>query len=143
MDAPIPIDTLHPVSPADAAEVWPSVRRYILEANAYGGGKLTAEDWLAKILFQQADLYIYPGGVSAAIGEAQQFPRKRVYGVILLGGEGGHDWHRYQAAFEAVARMRNCESIEIFGRSGWKHIMKDLGYELAHWVWRKEVCDGR
>lgn len=137
--SPIPIDTLHPVSPADAAEIWIDIRRYIEEANAFGGGKLTAEDWLAKILIGQADLFIYPGAQSAAICEAQQFQRRRVYGVILCGGEGGHDWRRYQAAFEAAARMRGCDCTEVFGRPGWKHVMKDLGYDMAHWVWRKTI----
>lgn len=136
----IPIDTLHPVAPDDVPHIWPAIEHYLEEANAYGGGKFAMIDWLVKVLMGHADLFIYPGGKSAAIGEPTHFPRRTVYGVILCGGEGYIDWMRYQAAFEAMARARGCNCVEIFGRPGWKNILeKDLGYQRAHWVWRKEL----
>ena len=136
----LPVDILHPVRPEVIADLWHVVADYLAEANEYGGGKFELHDWLAKLLVGQADLFIYPAHVSAAICEMQVFPRRRVYGVILVGGEGGHDWQRYQAAFEARAHQLGCDSIECFGRKGWRPILeKELGYSFAHWVWRKEL----
>ena len=140
MNAPEIIDTLITVRPEDAPVIWPKIERYLDEANRYGGGKMALHDWLAKVLMGACDLMVSPGYQSAVIGEPQQYPRKRVYGVILLGGEGNHPWERYEAVFQDRAKFWGCESIEMFGRPGWKNILEQgLGYERAHWVWRKEV----
>ena len=140
INAPEKIDTLYVVRPQDAPAVWPRVERYLWEANEHGGDKIMMHDWLAKILVGAADLMVSADCTSAVIGEPQQFPRRRVYGVILMGGEGGHDWQRYQRLFEQQAKIYGCDAIEIFGRKGWKPVLEQqLGYSFAHWVWRKEI----
>lgn len=127
------------VEPRDAPGIWERIEQYVQEANNYGGGKFAVHDWLAKVLLGQADLFVAPDLSSAVICEQFQYPRRKVYGIILLGGEGGHLWDDYQCALEAAAAARGCDCLEVFGRAGWKQIMKEQGYELAHWVWRKEL----
>lgn len=139
-DSPEVIDTLIAVRSEDVPRVWPKIEHYLHEANEYGGGKLTMHDWLVKTLCGYSELLVSPDHRSAVIGEPQQYPRKRVYGVILMGGEGDHPWESYQQVFEDRAKLSNCTSVEIFGRPGWKNILEQrLGYSRAHWVWRKEV----
>lgn len=137
MDAPV--STLVHISPDEAPAVWPQIVSYVHEANEYGGGKFATHDWLARVLIGAADLFVSPNVDSAAICEAQMFPRRAVYTIVLLGGEGGHDWDRYQEVFEQAAKARNCSCLEVFGRGGWRTILKKQGYELAHYVWRKEL----
>lgn len=140
-----PLDTLVPVQPSEIPRLWEHIEPYIAGANAYGGGKFASHDWLAKLINERAPgipmawLYVSPNLEAAAICEIQQYPRSRVFGVILLGGEGGHDWDNYQNLFEQQARYYQCDQIEIFGRPGWRDILKTQGYELAHHVWRKEI----
>lgn len=132
-------DSLVYVQPQEATGVWPHIEHYVAEANSYGGGKFAPYMWLSKILQNQADLFVTPGLGAAVICEPIVYPLTRVYCVVLLGGEGNHDWQSFQETFEEAAKVRQCDQIEVFGRGGWKHIMKDLGYNLAHFVWRKEV----
>ena len=131
-------DTLLFVPPEEVPSIWPKIEPYIQAANNYGGGKISNVDWLVRVLTGMSELFVSPDLRSAAIGEVQVFPRRRVYGIILLGGEGSHNWDMYQAAFESAMRQRQCDCLEVFGRPGWKNILKPLGYEVAHWVWRKE-----
>jgi len=139
MDKQVKTDTLVFVEPSDAPGVWPKIEPYVQAANNHGGGKFATFMWLAKILRGEADLFVSPDLESAAICEPVQFPLTRVYCIVLIGGEGGHDWGAYQKVFEMAAKVRGCEIIETFGRGGWRPVMKKLGYELAHFVWRKEV----
>jgi len=131
--------TLVYVTPPEAPALWPKIERYVQEANNYGGGKFAVHQWLGKVLAGQADLFVSPDLESAAICESVQYPLLRVYCIVLIGGEGGHDWDEYQKVFEDAAKVRQCDVIETFGRAGWKPVMKRLGYDLAHFVWRKEV----
>lgn len=136
-------DTLVPVPPEEVPGLWDRVEPYIQDANRYGGGKFRAHDWLCKLLAEQALLYVSPNLESAVICELQVYPRSRVFSIILLGGEGGHDWTEYQVMLEQMARHYQCDQMEVFGRPGWRKILKMQGYELAHHVWRKEIDNGR
>lgn len=134
-----PVDALVYVDPRDAPNLWPRIEQYVQDANNYGGGKFRLHDWLVKVLIGQADLFVSPDLESAVICEPFSYPVRNVYCIILLGGEGGHDWASYQSTLEEAAAKRGCDCLEAFGRPGWKNIMKDQDYEIAHWVWRKEL----
>lgn len=129
--------------PAEIPALWEKIEPYVHDANRFGGGKFAAHDWLARLLVEAAWLYVSPTLESAVICEVQTYPRAKVFTIVLLGGEGGHDWDQYQSVFETAAGRCGCDQIEIFGRPGWKNILKAQGYELAHHVWRKEPKDGR
>ena len=136
-------DTLMLVSPEDIPSIWLDIEHYLKEANDYGGSKMQMHHWLARLLLGPSELFVSPNLSSAVICEPQQFDGRRVYGVILLGGEGKHDWREYQRVFEQQAISHRCDAIEIFGRKGWKNILEEqLGYQFAHWVWRKELKNG-
>lgn len=134
-----PPDELVYVEPRDVPGIWERIEQYVQEANNYGGGKFAVHDWLAKVLIGNADLFVSPDLISAVICEVSTYPRRRIYGVILLGGEGGHNWDGYETALEAAAVTRGCDCLEVFGRPGWRKIMGEQGYVLAHHVWRKEL----
>ena len=134
-----PVDTLHLVSPDMAPHVWPRIEKYIADANSYMGGKFAAHDHLGRVLAGVADLWVGTGERAACIGEPILYPHTAVYCVMLLGGEGGHDWKRYDRVFQEMARRRECPAIEIVGRPGWRPTLKALNYDLVHYVWRKEL----
>lgn len=137
------IDTMLRVEPAQVVTVWPRIAPYLEQANAYGGRKFAPHDWLVRLLAEICDLFVSPNLGSAALCEAQEYPRRRVYNIILFGGEGGHDWSTYQQVFEAAAIAKGCSCIEVYGRPGWRKLLGEHGYQLAHYVWRKELNDGR
>ena len=132
-------DSLILVPPQEAPAIWPHIEVFLQEALRFGGGKLAAHHWLARVLSVQADLFVASDLKCAAICEKQFFPLRNVYAIILLGGEGGHDWDAVEQTFEAAAKIRECDCLEIYGRPGWRSILKELGYETAHHVWRKEL----
>jgi len=127
------------VPPQEIPAIWLHIEPYIQSANNFGGGKFATYHWLAKLLNNAADLFVTPDLKTAVICEPSSFPLRNVYGLILLGGEGEHEYAEYQKVWEDAAKRRGCNSIEIYGRPGWKAILKELGYETAHHVWRKEL----
>lgn len=132
-------DTLLLVEPHEATTVWPSIEEYVRQANSFGGGKFAPHHWLAKILNGQAELLVSPTLKTAVVCEPQQFPLRRVYMIVLLGGEGGCNWDNYMQVFEERSRVFGCTALEVYGRAGWKKIVESRGAKLAHCVWRKEL----
>lgn len=126
--------------PIDQAPVlWPEVSKYLHSANEYAGDKFAMHDWLARVLNGKAELYVNSNKTCSVICEVIQFPRRRVYSISLLGGDGGHDYATYQHQWEQAAKRYGCSSIEIYGRAGWKRVMNELDYSLSHFVWSKEL----
>lgn len=136
-------EALRLVEVPDVPTVWPRICHFLEQANAYGRGKFSMHHWMARLLVGQAELLVAPDLTSAVLCDVTMFPQRRVYYVILLGGEGGHDYQGFQRVFEERARALGCDCIEMAGRPGWKPTMKSVGYELAHYVWHKELDDGR
>lgn len=133
-------DHLFVVSPDNAIEVWPDIEKYIDSANDFGGGKFLPRNWLSRILTLQADLFVNPTLTAAAIAESQVFPTgKKVYVIVLMGGEGNCDWDAFGHDLELRAKELRCHSIEVYGRKGWKNILESRGMKFAHCVWRKEI----
>ncbi len=125
------------VAPDEVIDIWETVGPWLQSANQYAGGKLTLEDYLVKILTGQADLWT--NGKIAILAEPSAYPRKRVYTLLLAGGEHGANWGEVARLMEDVAKMKKCQSIEVFGRPGWKRILGAEGYDVAHFVYRKEL----
>lgn len=123
-----------------AITVWPDIKKLIDAANDMGGGKFYSKHWLGRILFDQADLFVNAALTTAVIAEIQIYPTgKRVYMIVLMGSEGNCDWDSFGYTLEARAKFKECHSIEVYGRKGWKHILEKRGMKFAHMVWRKEI----
>lgn len=133
------IDTLLYVEPQEVPTLWPKIEEYIRQANSFGGGKFALHHWLAKIINGQSELFVSPTLETAVVCEAQEFPLRRVYMIVLLGGEGNCDWDNYMKVFEARSKFWGCTAMEVYGRVGWKRILESRGAKLAHCVWRKEL----
>ena len=131
------MESMRFILPQNVDEEWLKVKEWIAEANSYAGGRYSPQDWLVKLLTGQAELYIGDG--MCVVGEAMQYPRKRVYQIILAGGNGGHDWIEIEAELEHIARSRGCSSMEVYGRPGWKKILTQAGYSIPLYVYQKEL----
>lgn len=111
----------------DLEETWSLISPWIEKACATSGGRFEAADIFDMVANQEADLFA--DDHIAIVCRVLQYPRKRMYLIQALGGEGGgHDWDSCQTVLAKMARIRGCEGIEAYGRIGWRIQAKKSGW---------------
>jgi len=63
--------------------------------------------------------------IAAMVTQIIPYPRKKVLRIIAIGGSGMERWISFLPKVEQFARNLECDSLEAWGRKGWKKILTD------------------
>ena len=122
------------VAPEDIDRIWFGVEDYLQRALDRNDGEYLVSDYYNLIAEGKNQLWImYGGDIKAAIvTEVYQTPQKRIFDIILLGGDNMSEWIEpleEQMTKEAISQK--CDLIKITGRRGWA---KMNGFEEKHTI---------
>lgn len=107
-----------------AGDWWETIARFLQKGDQYAVGRYSA--WEMKDRVKDGTVMILvawnpeTSTIHAAFAaEGAEYPRKKVFAIILAGGEDIWKWKHLWPAFEFVARDLGFDQIEIVGRRGW------------------------
>jgi hypothetical protein len=104
---------------------WPMALPLLREPIAMSRGCYEPEDVAAGCRAGEYQLWLATdasGVIAAYVGKIMQYPRKRTYFSLFMGGKTGHidKWLKpLIEAVEAWSKTWGCEALEISGRKGW------------------------
>ena len=126
-----------PQEPCDISslgEVWPLVRKSVMEAVELGGGTHTETDVIDLLVFQRA--FLWANGESGVLCEFEDYPRKRICRFWSAGG-ALDDLLPMHETIVAWAKSHGASRMEIIGRPGWLKVLPDY-QRVGVWM-RKDV----
>ena len=121
------------VLPEDIEHVWHLIHDYMEGAAKYTHGRYTVEDIKQGILTNPGQqLWVaYDDKVyGAVITEIMQYPQMRALIMHFTGGVELPKWkNEMLALLQRFARDHDCQTIESFGRTGWKKVFARDGFK--------------
>ncbi|MBN9601813.1 MAG: hypothetical protein J0G33_02660 [Afipia felis] len=126
------------VDPARVSEFWPYVRGMIYRAVARGGGDIRQIE--RDVLSGSDLLWLAWDGASlmaAAVTSLGTVNGMKICTIAACGGSGWPDFGHLLAGIETYAKSEGCMAMRIYGRSGWKRLLK--GYRLRSVILEKEI----
>lgn len=129
---------LYGVPSPHVESVWPHIEVFIEDALDYSDGKYSLTSIKQSLLDRQMQLWVMMDHKYRAAGvtSINDYPCKSVATVMFGGGEELSYFVEGIKGIEEWAKSAGCESLEVWGRPGWK---KALNYELIHVVLRKNL----
>lgn len=118
---------------------WFLVEPLLAPALAYSDGKHSLNSVYEGLKDRLMQLWIVKQGmriIAACVTQVINYPNKKVLMICFVGGEDFEDWKHLFSELKKFAEHHQCSSIEIYGRSGWKKKIQDLGFEQIHSVYR-------
>jgi hypothetical protein len=115
----------------DIDQVWADIESYIEGAAKYTHGRYTADDIRQTFKEGGQQLWIaYDDKVyGAVITEIISYPQMRTLIMHFTGGVELPKWKDDMLAMlRRFAKDHQCKVIESYGRSGWKRIFKNDGF---------------
>ena len=116
---------LSQLPPEDAIAQWPLLAQLLGKADPYCLGRYDAESLREEVesghttilvAWDPETRYVY----AAFAAEGHEYPGKRVFSIIMAGGENIDKWAHLWPAFRYVAKRMGFEQIQVTGRRGWK-----------------------
>lgn len=105
---------------------WPMALPLLREPIAMSRGCYEPDDVMVLCRGGEAQLWLATdpkeGVIAAYVGKILQYPRKRTYFSLFMGGKPGHIDKWLKPLIEAVeewSKTWGCEALEISGRKGW------------------------
>ena len=77
--------------------------------------------------------------ICVGVTEIDIYPLGNVGRLITGTGEHREKWIHYLAVLEAWAKANGCKRFKMEARPGWKKDFENLGYELTHSAFEKEI----
>ena len=116
----------------DIDQVWADIESYIEGAAKYTHGRYTADD--IKQTFKEGgqQLWIaYDDKIyGAVITEIMEYPQMRALVMHFTGGIQLPKWKdEMLSVLRSFAKDANCQTIESFGRTGWKKVFSKDGFK--------------
>lgn len=116
------------IAPGDVSHFWPHVSDFLEKAQPHSEGELTTEDFLEFLKLADMQLWVavrQKKVIAAMVTQIIPYPRKKVLRIIAIGGADMDRWFRFLPKVEEFALTVGCESLEAWGRKGWKKILTD------------------
>ncbi len=116
------------VSPDEITGLWPHVSDLLEKAQPHSEGELATEDYYPLLKSAQMQLWVAVEQrqvIAAMVTQIIPYPRKKVLRIIAIGGSGMERWISFLPKVEQFARNLECDSLEAWGRKGWKKILTD------------------
>lgn len=128
---------------------WPDIEKHIAKAIAYTEGRDTVGEVYGRLVTQRSQLWVpirMDGSedqttiVGAVVTSVPAYPQKKTLKIEYCGGSYLKGWLQpLLAILERFAREQNAESMEFWGRPGWKRILKDAGFESPVMFYEKPL----
>lgn len=119
------------VQSKDIAQYWQHILPLVYDALEHSDNTYSEEHILNELLNAEAQLWIIKKGseVRAIIVTQILYFNKNLRLIFkLCAGEDLKNWLDLLPEFFAFAREKKCEGISVFGRRGWKKILKNSGF---------------
>ena len=119
------------INPQDYDFVWNDIKAYMEGAAKYTHGRYTCEDILNQLKSSNQQLWVaFDDKVyGAVVTEVITYPRKKCLIMHFTGGIELPKWKSEMlSVLRSFAKDNNCQSIESFGRTGWKRVFKNDGF---------------
>jgi hypothetical protein len=116
----------------DIDQVWTDIESYIEGAAKYTHGRYTADDIRQTFKKGGQQLWIaYDDKIyGAVITEIIQYPQMRALIMHFTGGIELSKWkNEMLSVLRSFAKDANCQTIESFGRTGWKKVFSKDGFK--------------
>lgn len=116
------------VPPAETSRVWPHVWKYIAAGQKAGGEPLDRIATLTDLKLGYLLLWvIYEDQeiVGALITRLVRGNNDLVCHWVTLGGRNMQHWLHLQPVIEAYARAEGCSRMRLYGRAGWKRVLRE------------------
>ena len=115
------------VSPDDVPYIWDKVLPYI-ELSQTDEKELSPDDFLDSLVGGEMQLWVVVEEkevIACMISRFANYPQKKVFRIVFVGGEGMEKWLEFLPLIEDFALMNGCTFIEVWGRKAWLRILKD------------------
>ena len=119
----------HLVSPEDVPYIWDDVGPMINRVTEHSEGELETDDFLEHLMSGGMQLWIATEDkeiIMSMVTQVIAYPQKRILRIIAIAGKNfreGHD--NFINMVEAFAIKRQCSSLELWGRKGWKKMLPE------------------
>ena len=116
----------------DIDQVWADIESYIEGAAKYTHGRYTADDIRQTFKEGGQQLWIaYDDKIyGAVITEIMEYPQMRALVMHFTGGIELPKWKdEMLSVLRSFAKDANCQTIESFGRTGWKKVFSKDGFK--------------
>lgn len=116
----------------DYESVWYLIHDYMEGAAKYTHGRYTVDDIKNELLKGNQQLWIaYDDKVyGAVITEITQYPQMRALVMHFTGGIELPKWkNEMLSVLRSFAKDAGCQTIESFGRTGWKKVFSKDGFK--------------
>jgi hypothetical protein len=116
----------------DIDQVWADIETYIEGAAKYTHGRYTADDIRQTFKEGGQQLWIaYDDKIyGAVITEIMEYPQMRALVMHFTGGIELPKWKdEMLSVLRSFAKDANCQTIESFGRTGWKKVFSKDGFK--------------
>ena len=130
---------LYGVQPEELDKYWPLVERQLVSELEYADGKFNLKSIKDGLKLTELQLWVVKQGDEISMSVVTQlvnYPAKKVMLILFLGGENFDEFKHLASMIFEFAEYWECESVEIYGRTGWKKKLKDLGFLQIHSVYR-------
>ena len=109
-------------------QYWNEVETLIAKGLEYSDGKYETWDIFTLIESKQMQLWIITEGekiIACGVTQIVIYPQKKVCLIVLVSGKDFDRWEHFIKEIRDWARSINCQTIETYGRPGWKKKLKD------------------
>ena len=121
-------------------DLWREIERYVCRALERGRGEYLPSDVFDALVRDRMQLWLAVHDVNTdgiLVTEIAHYPEYKTCVLRLAAGIDAPEWFPALKTVEEWARNMGCRAMEVYGRAGWKRIMKD--YEQTHVVMRKTL----
>jgi hypothetical protein len=127
--------------------VWQDAKRWLEPAVKTAKGRYTIDDIRGYLDDRIIALWVAmtdDNEIKAAITtRIYDYPKGRALEMDWIGGEEMDTWlPQFQEKLEGYAKDMECDFMAGQGRRGWTKPLTELGWELEHVSFRKELTDG-
>jgi len=79
--------------------------------------------------------------VGTCVTELSETINGRVCVIVAVGGKDRSRWLHFTRQLEDFARTEGCRAMRLYGRRGWKRVMRD--YRETRIILEKDLANGR
>jgi len=112
--------------------IWPNINKYMEGAAKYTYGRFDVDDIKEGLVKNNQQLWIsFDDKIyGAVITEIIQYPKMRALVMHFTGGIELKRWKpEMLKTLQSYAKLKECASIESYGRRGWERVFKSDGFK--------------